>query len=189
MEKKTYFEVVPLGEVLRKVRSDEGFRSGGDDPGTPPLRLGRLIEDAPFQVQKERTEVRVRRVFVVDDERIIADSLSAILKKCQFDAKAFYDAETALSACEIANPECLISDVAMPGMNGIDLAKRMKQRFPTCRILLFSGHAATVDLLADAMSSGYDFELLAKPVHPRDLLARLGVSNPYTAGNLEPARV
>jgi len=119
-----------------------------------------------------------KRIFVVDDEKIIADSLSAILKKSGFDASAFYDAETALSACEIAAPECIISDVAMPGMNGVDLGVQIRERFPACRILLFSGHIATFDLLADARRHGHDFELVLKPVHPRDLLARLGIGNP-----------
>jgi DNA-binding response OmpR family regulator len=121
-----------------------------------------------------------KRIFVVDDEKIIADSLSAILNKSGFDASAFYDAETALSACEIANPDCVISDVVMPGMNGIDFAVQIKERFPACTILLFSGQAATFDFLA-ARSSGHDFELLSKPVHPKDLLARLGMGNPIPA--------
>jgi DNA-binding response OmpR family regulator len=119
-----------------------------------------------------------KKIFVVDDEKNIADSLRAILNKSGFDASAFYDAETALSACEIAKPECVISDVGMPGMNGIDLAVQIRERFPECRILLFSGHAASFDLLAGARSRGHDFELLLKPVHPRDLLARLEMGNP-----------
>ena len=123
-----------------------------------------------------------RRIFVVDDEKIIADSLSAILNKSGFDASPFYDAETALSACEIAKPECIISDVAMTGMNGIDLAIQIRERFPACTILLFSGQAATSDLLATAQSRGHDFELLLKPVHPNDLLARLEM------GGLDPSR-
>lgn len=119
-----------------------------------------------------------KRIFVVDDEKIIADSLSAILNKSGFDASAFYDAETALSACEIAKPECIISDVAMPGMNGIDLAMQIRERFPACTILLFSGQAATFDLLATARSRGHNFELLSKPVHPKDLLARMRMGSP-----------
>ena len=117
-------------------------------------------------------------LFVVDDEKIIADSLAAILNKCGFDASAFYDAQTALSACETLAPEYVISDVAMPGMSGIDLAIQIRDLFPSCRILLFSGHARTTDLLGDAQSRGYQFDLLAKPLHPRDLLARLEKSDP-----------
>jgi DNA-binding NtrC family response regulator len=119
-----------------------------------------------------------KKIFVVDDERIIADSLSAILNRSGFDASPFYDAESALAACEISKPECIISDVAMAGMNGIDLAIQIRERFPTCTILLFSGQAATFDLLATARSRGHDFELLSKPVHPKDLLSKLGMVIP-----------
>jgi hypothetical protein len=44
---------------------------------------------------------------------------------------------------------------------------------PSCKILLFSGQAATADLLDRARVQGHEFEILAKPVHPQDLLARL----------------
>ena len=44
---------------------------------------------------------------------------------------------------------------------------------PDCKVLLFSGQAETCDLLKEARIRGYDFEILAKPVHPADLLARL----------------
>ena len=114
-----------------------------------------------------------KMLFVVDDEKIIADSLAAILNKCGFNARAFYDAETALSACAEAAPEYVISDVAMPGVSGVELAIQISESFPKCRILLFSGHASTINLLEDARSRGYHFDLLSKPLHPRDLLAKL----------------
>ena len=60
----------------------------------------------------------------------------------------------------------------MPGMNGIEMAIQIRQRYPACKVLLFSGQAATADLLEEARQSGYDFELLAKPVHPTELLAK-----------------
>jgi hypothetical protein len=44
---------------------------------------------------------------------------------------------------------------------------------PSCKILLFSGQAATADLLEKARMEGHEFEILAKPVHPTDLLAKL----------------
>src|ERR1700676_3893876 len=99
-----------------------------------------------------------KRIFVVDDEKIIADSLVAILKKCGFDARAFYLAETALSACDLGQPDCIISDVVMPGMSGVDLAVQIRRRLPACRILLFSGQAATSDILEKARKSGHDFD-------------------------------
>jgi DNA-binding NtrC family response regulator len=115
-----------------------------------------------------------KRVFVVDDERIIADSLATILNHSGYQASAFYDAESALLACELGNPDCIITDVVMPGMSGVDLAVQIKDRFPACRVLLFSGQAATSDLLATVRERGLDFDVLPKPVHPRDLLAKIG---------------
>lgn len=113
------------------------------------------------------------KVLIVDDERIIADSLTAILLFKGYEAKAFYDGESALEACRCAAPDCIISDVVMPGINGFELAVKVRQRYPRCRVLLFSGQAATTDMMERAGGTAAEFELMAKPVHPTDLLARL----------------
>ncbi|MGE5113002.1 MAG: response regulator [Acidobacteriaceae bacterium] len=112
-------------------------------------------------------------MFVVDDERCIADTLAAILHTCGYEAIPFYNPMNALAECESQCPELVISDVMMPQMNGVELAILIRQRHPECKILLFSGQAATADILEDARGRGYDFELLAKPIHPKDLLAKL----------------
>lgn len=111
--------------------------------------------------------------FVVDDETLIASTLATILNASGFDAKAFTDPLAALKAAETHEPEFLISDVMMPKLNGIDLGVQFKAIYPECRVLLFSGQAATSDLLSHARSKGHDFQLLEKPVHPKDLLAAL----------------
>jgi len=67
----------------------------------------------------------------------------------------------------------LISDVIMGGLSGVDAAIRIREVLPQVKILLFSGHAATSDLLEGARAQGFEFEILAKPVHPQDLVARL----------------
>ena len=71
----------------------------------------------------------------------------------------------------------LITDVIMPGMTGIEVAIAVRNRLPDCKILLFSGQAATADLLEQAKTLGHEFEIVAKPIHPSDLLVKLGVSN------------
>jgi CheY-like chemotaxis protein len=58
-------------------------------------------------------------------------------------------------------------------MNGIEAAIEIRKFLPNCKILLFSGQAATADLLEKARAKGHEFEILAKPVHPQDLLARI----------------
>jgi CheY-like chemotaxis protein len=109
-------------------------------------------------------------VYVVDDEKIIAITLAAILKNSGFEAVAFIDPLEALYAAESQTPDLLITDVMMPQLNGIDLGVQFKAIHPKCKILLFSGQAATADLLHDARTQGHHFELLTKPVHPKDLL-------------------
>jgi len=113
------------------------------------------------------------KVLVVDDERVIADTLAMILNQHGYDASAVYSGTDAVSAARNSNPDLIISDVIMADMNGIEAAIRIRSFLPSCKILLFSGQAATADLLEDARKQGHEFEILAKPVHPQDLLAKL----------------
>jgi CheY-like chemotaxis protein len=112
-------------------------------------------------------------VLVVDDERTIADTLVVILKQAGLAAVAAYSGESALEMALFVPPNLLLSDVAMPGMNGIELAIAVKKAIPDCQVLLFSGQASAVGLLEGAKKNGLECELLAKPVHPTDLLAQV----------------
>ena len=113
------------------------------------------------------------RVLVADDEQVIANTLAIILNQSGFEARAVFSGEKAVEALDTFKPDMLISDVIMTGMTGIEAAIITRQRMPNCKILLFSGQAATADLLEKARSQGHEFEILAKPVHPTDLLAKL----------------
>jgi CheY-like chemotaxis protein len=119
-------------------------------------------------------ENRVKpKVLVVDDERVIADTLAMILNQSGFDARAVYSGEKAVEMASTFAPDMLITDVIMTDLNGIDAAIMIRSILPKIKILLFSGQAATADLLEKARANGYEFEILAKPVHPQDLLSRL----------------
>ncbi len=113
------------------------------------------------------------KVLVADDERVIADTLAIILNQSGFDATAVYSGEKAVETAQTLRPDMLISDVIMTDLNGIDAAIKIREMLPNCKILLFSGQAATADLLDRAQGQGHQFEILAKPVHPQDLLAKL----------------
>lgn len=119
------------------------------------------------------TENKKPKVLVVDDERVIADTLAIILNQNGFAATAVYSGMGAIEKARSERPELIISDVIMEDMNGIDAAINIRQFLPNCKILLFSGQAATADLLENARARGHQFEILAKPVHPQDLLAKL----------------
>ena len=117
-------------------------------------------------------------VFIVDDDKIIGETLALILRKSGFVARSFTDPIEALVAVRDAAPDLIVSDVMMPELSGVDLAIATARECPECKILLFSGHAETLDLLSKARERGYDFNLLAKPVHPADLLRRIRQQNP-----------
>jgi CheY-like chemotaxis protein len=127
----------------------------------------------PAQRERMSENQKKPKVLVADDERVIADTLSIILNQSGFEATAVYSGEKAVETAKTLQPDMLISDVIMTDMNGIDAAIKIRGMLPQCKILLFSGQAATADLLDRARVQGHEFEILAKPVHPQDLLARL----------------
>ena len=97
------------------------------------------------------------KVLVADDERVIADTLAIILNQSGFEATAVYSGEKAVEAARTLRPDMLISDVIMTDMNGIDAAITIQTILPNCKILLFSGQAATADLLDRALGQGHEF--------------------------------
>ncbi len=115
-----------------------------------------------------------KKILVVDDEHLIADTLAVILRGCGYQVRVAYEAHGALHQCESVIPDLVISDVAMPGMNGVELAIAIRERYPMCKVLLFSGQATSLDLLEGARQRGHDFDMLQKPIHPKDLLAKIG---------------
>jgi CheY-like chemotaxis protein len=120
------------------------------------------------------SELRARsRIFVVDDEFIIASTLATILQRNGFDAVFFTEPLAVVPAARQQAPDLLITDVMMPGLSGIDLAIALKEECPDCKVLLFSGQAATVNLLESARAKGHDFELLSKPIHPTEFLKKI----------------
>jgi DNA-binding response OmpR family regulator len=115
-------------------------------------------------------EMGERRILIVEDEPIVADTLRQILSSNGYDTRVAYSAETALDSLARWSPGLAILDVMLPKMNGIDLAMALKERFPDCRILLISGQPSVEELLLEARRKGHDFEILAKPVHPIEIL-------------------
>jgi DNA-binding response OmpR family regulator len=113
------------------------------------------------------------RIIVVDDEPAIADTLVDILIDEGWETFSVADGQAAIHWSRMIRPDVVIVDVMMPGINGIETAAAINRFLPECRIILFSGQAASVDLLDKARADGYQFEVLAKPIKPRDLLAIL----------------
>ena len=114
-----------------------------------------------------------RRVLVVDDERLLADTTAAILRRAGFHTRSAYNGFEALEIMASFHPDCLLTDIMMPAMNGLELAIAVTSISPTTKILLFSGQAGVADILAESKAKGFEFPLLAKPVHPSKLIEAL----------------
>jgi YesN/AraC family two-component response regulator len=137
-----------------------------DSPPPDPIIAGKSTNSGK--------EERRRTVLIIDDEHLIADTLAEILNYSgNFVAVALYDGASALEWVRGASIDILITDVVMPEMNGIELAKSVKSICPKTRIVLLSGQAQTRDLMQQARHEGYLFELWPKPLHPDELLKRL----------------
>ena len=113
------------------------------------------------------------RILVVDDEALIADTIVQILNRNGFIAEAAYSGAEAIEQASRLCPELVLSDVMMPNVDGVEAAIAIREHCPDTRIVLFSGQAATVEILARARQRGHDFELLPKPIHPTQLIKHL----------------
>jgi DNA-binding NtrC family response regulator len=115
-----------------------------------------------------------KKILVVDDERLIADTLTSILVSSGFEASAAYSAGEAMAWIKQSGcPDILLSDVVMPEMNGIELAKKISDSCTHTDVTLITGNSYTPELLKKAEREGYKFKMLPKPIHPKTLLAHL----------------
>ena len=111
-------------------------------------------------------------VLVVDDEPLIVAGLAAILDREGFTVLTAFDAHSALKLVQKASPDLLISDVTMPGMDGIELAVRLTAALPSLKVLLFSADFASLKVNFKHQE-GHHFSLLSKPVPPQQMIARV----------------
>lgn len=115
------------------------------------------------------------RVLVIDDDRVVADSLAMILSTRGYEVRTAYGGNEGVRVADEFGPHVVISDVMMPGVNGVDTAVRIHQHLPKCKILLLSGEfEAARELMQSKFAS---FELLSKPVSPQFLLFKLSCSD------------
>ena len=111
------------------------------------------------------------RVLVVDDYAPMADHLAQVLRAQRHDALAVYSGEEALQVAEEFAPHALISDIAMPGMNGVELVHAFGEKFPACRPLLMTA----TQLMPELFIGGARVKVLQKPFEPErifEFLAR-----------------
>jgi CheY-like chemotaxis protein len=146
-----------------------------------PSNIFRLSDDFPKNLPGEPWEESrsqdprraMPMVLVVDDHKLIADTISEILRSSGFQSVAAYDGWSALDLAKRFKPDYLLSDVLMPKMNGMELAISISKMYPKTKVFLFSGQAGVSEILQDGQKQGYEFELIPKPIHPLKLIERL----------------
>jgi DNA-binding NtrC family response regulator len=146
---------------------------------SPPLAetADRFFPDDSAVEQRSRETTRTgksrRKVLVVDDEHLVADTVSEILNRNGFEAVGAYSGEAALDVALTLEPDILLTDVLMPGMNGVQLAVELIKMHPALNVILFSGQTGINSIVQDAHDAGVSFKLLPKPLHPQELLQHL----------------
>ena len=139
----------------------------------PENLKGSFIYTRPEERIREGQEEDLPTILVVDDERLVADTLSEILDGAGYSVTTAYDGWEALELASRCRPDFLLTDVIMPRLNGVELAIAIRKMLPSTRILLFSGNVGVSELIDQGRDQGYDFDTLGKPIHPNVLLRRL----------------
>ena len=156
-----------VSEFAPGLRGDISLFYVADESAQESAQRRWSIDDA------ERPQDSPSKVLIVDDQPLIADTLAEILGSAGFNAIAAYDGFDALDKAFRFLPNWVLTDVLMPRMNGVELAITLRQTYPTSSILLFSGQAGISEIIQDGHHAGYQFELIAKPIHPMRLIERL----------------
>ena len=109
-------------------------------------------------------------VLVVDDERALAGIVASYLNRAGFRVTQAYTGPDALAQAETLDPDVIILDLGLPGLDGIEVCRRIRT-FSDCYILILTARAYEVDKLI-GLSVGAD-DYLTKPFSPRELVARV----------------
>ena len=127
----------------------------------------RRIKLLEYELERKKT------IVVADDEQVISNTLSIILRQLGYTVYTAYSGEATLDLANAFKPAFVLSDVIMTGMTGIEAGIQIREAMPGCTVILFSGQAATEDLIEKAKSLGHDFEIHRKPWHPNDIISCL----------------
>ncbi|MEO8737246.1 MAG: response regulator [Edaphobacter sp.] len=113
----------------------------------------------------------MQRVLVVDDDRMVADTLALIFVKSGFQAKIAYSADQALEIARVFIPDLLLCDVTMPGRDGLALVCDITRELPSCRIIVLTGFYSNIkDVHEQSRKLPRPVGILTKPCQPSDLL-------------------
>lgn len=92
-------------------------------------------------------------IFVVDDDEAVRDSLALLLETVGLKVEAFADAAAVLARCREERPACVVTDIRMPGMDGLELQQTLSKLYADIPVIVITGHG-DVPLAVQAMKAG-----------------------------------
>jgi len=111
------------------------------------------------------------RVLVVDDEAVIRDALKRILEGERFSVETCVSGHSAIESLHEREFDLIVTDLKMPGMNGIEVLKAVKTLQPEAPVIMITGYAS-VDTAVEAMKNGA-VDYIAKPFSPEQFLEKV----------------
>jgi len=110
-------------------------------------------------------------VFIVDDDDAVRGSLRLLLKSIGLTATALPSAQEFLGSYNPSQPGCIVLDVRMPGMSGLELQQQLNMRGAVIPVIFITGHG-DIPMAVEAMQQGA-FDFLQKPFRDQDLIDRI----------------
>jgi two-component system response regulator FixJ len=126
-----------------------------------------------------------RLVFIVDDDEAVRDSLDLLLESAGHAVQAFEAAADALAACRSRLPACIVTDVRMPEMDGLEFQEKLSEAGIRVPVIVMTGHA-DVPLAVRAMKAGA-VDFIEKPFSDDAILASIDTAMARSARMVDPA--
>ena len=121
-------------------------------------------------------------IFIVDDDEAVRDSLSMLVESAGHETEAFELALEALDRCRTRRPDCILSDIRMPGMDGIEFQEKLIEDGIDAPVVILTGHG-DVRLAVRAMKAGA-LDFIEKPFDDSAILASIAEAIGKHAGRL-----
>lgn len=111
------------------------------------------------------------RILVVDDEPLVAETLTLVFRRHGFDAATAFNADQALVAARQVKPDLVLCDIDMPGRDGISLMTDLTRELPECPILILTGFYPSLNRVREYVTTlRQEVSIVIKPCQPTELL-------------------
>jgi CheY-like chemotaxis protein len=113
----------------------------------------------------------MQRVLIVDDERLVADTLALVFEKGGFKTKTAYSVNEAMEDVRTFVPDLLLCDITMPGKDGLALVSEITEELPGCRIMVLTGFYSNLKAVYEEVKKlSLPVSIHTKPCQPDELL-------------------